>query len=98
MRELRNGKGRPGKSRRVVRIAAALLGAAVFCQPDLAYAAHGGGGGFHGGRFHGGGFHGGFAGLHNGFAGGHVGHWYHGWRGRALRLVVGRSRSGVGVL
>src|ERR1700746_3114528 len=41
MRELRNGKGRPGKSRRVVRIAAALLGPAVHCQPDLAHAARG---------------------------------------------------------
>ena len=57
MRELRNGKGRPRKSRRVVRIAAELLGAAVLYQPDLADAAHGGGG------------HGGFGGLHNGFAG-----------------------------
>lgn len=69
MRELRNGKGRPGKSRRVVRIAAELLGAAVLCQPDLAHAAHGGGG------------HGGFAGLHNGFAVGHEGHWHLGWHG-----------------
>lgn len=48
----------------MVSIAAALLGAAVLCQPELAQAApHGGGGGFHGGfgafhgGFHGGGFH-----------------------------------------
>jgi hypothetical protein len=61
---------------------------------DLTF--HGGGfhaGAFHGGGFHGAGFHGGFAGLHNGFAGGHEGHWY-GWLAwRALRLVVGRSRT-----
>ena len=75
-------------------IAAALLAAAVLCQPSLAYAApHGGGGfrgggfgGFHAGRFHdgglggfrGGGFHGTFAGLHHRL--GHpTGYWDHGW-------------------
>jgi hypothetical protein len=58
MRELGNNGVRPRKRRPVVSIAAALLGAAVLCQPGLAHAAHGGGGGFHGGGFHGGGFHG----------------------------------------
>jgi hypothetical protein len=70
MREFGNSRARLGKSRVVVSVAAALLGVAVLCQPDLAGAApHGGGGGFHGGGFHGG-FHGsgGFAGFHgNGF-------------------------------
>jgi hypothetical protein len=76
MRELRNCRSRPSKGRRVVSIAAALLGAAVLCQPDLAHAAHGGGGGGHGGGggFHGGGFHrGGFGGFHGGgFHGGGI--------------------------
>lgn len=50
MRELGNSGARPGKTWSVVSIAAALLGAAVLCQPELAQAApHGGGGGFHGG-------------------------------------------------
>lgn len=92
MRELGNSGARPGKTWSVVSIAAALLGAAVLCQPELAQAApHGGGGGFHGGfgafprrwisrrRVHGGGFHGTFAGLHNGFAGEHQRYWHHGW-------------------
>jgi hypothetical protein len=69
MRELRNSTTQASKRPRVVSIAAALLGAAVLCQPNLAHAAHGGGGhggggGFHGGGFHGGGFHGG--GFHGG--------------------------------
>src|SRR3984893_3157067 len=88
MIRLGNGGARPRNRWRVIGIAAALLGAAVLCQPDLAHAAHGGGGGFHGGGgglhgggFHAGGFHGGFAGLHNGFDGGRGGHWYHGWHG-----------------
>jgi hypothetical protein len=63
MPELGNQGARPKKRRPVLRIAAALLGAAVFCQPGLAHAAHGGGG-FHGGGFHGGGFHAG--GFHGG--------------------------------
>src|SRR5215471_8308588 len=92
MHQLGNDKATPRKARGVVKIAAALLGAAVFCQPALVSAApHGGGGGFHGGGFGGfhaggfhaggfhGGWHGGFAGVHNGF--GHEGHWYHGWHG-----------------
>jgi hypothetical protein len=45
MRELRNSKARPGKPRPVVSIAAVLLGTAVLCQPGLAQAAHGCGGG-----------------------------------------------------
>jgi hypothetical protein len=75
MRELNNSGARPRKRWPVMSIAAALLGAALLCQPSLAYAAHGGGGGgfhggggggFHGGGFHGGGFHGGFGGFHGG--------------------------------
>ena len=42
-RELGNNRATPRKA--VVCIAAALLGAAVLCQPGLANAAHGGGGG-----------------------------------------------------
>ncbi|MBV8094293.1 MAG: hypothetical protein JO110_13940 [Acetobacteraceae bacterium] len=61
---------RPRKGWRVAGAAAALLGAAFLLQPNLADAAHGGGGGFHGGGFggfHGGGFHGsGFGGFHSG--------------------------------
>ncbi len=86
-----NSSGAPSRKRwPVISIAAALLGAAVLCQPHIAHAApHGGGGGFHGGfhgggfhgaglgALHGGGFHGHTAGLHNGF-GGDQGHWYHG--------------------
>jgi|SRR5580700_7045240 hypothetical protein len=87
MSELGDSKARAQKRWPVASIAAGLLAAAVLCQPDLAHAAHGGGGGFHGGGFggfhgggfHGGGFHGGVANLHNGFGGGHGGHWYHGW-------------------
>ena len=61
MRKLGNNEARRSRRWRVVSIAAALLGAAVLFQPDLADAApHGGGGGFHGGGgfggFHGGGF------------------------------------------
>src|SRR5271165_3408452 len=71
MRELNNSGARPRKRWPVLSIAAALLGAAVLCEPGFAYAAHGGGGGggFHGGGgggFHGGGFHGGYAGFHGG--------------------------------
>jgi hypothetical protein len=93
MRKLGNNEARHSRRWRVVSIAAALLGAAVLFQPDLADAApHGGGGGFHGGGgfggfhgggfggFHGGGFHGGFVGLHNGFGAGHGTHWHQGWR------------------
>jgi hypothetical protein len=61
---------RPRKGWRIACAAAALLGAAFLLQPNLADAAHGGGGGFHGGGvggFHGGGFHsGGFSGFHGG--------------------------------
>src|SRR6202047_4272979 len=78
MRRLGNGGARPSTRWRVMVIAAALLGAAVLCQPDLAHAAHGGGGGFHGGGggFHGGGFHGG--GFHSGGFGGFHGGGFHG--------------------
>src|SRR5262249_20286808 len=52
MHQLGNDKATPRKARGVVKIAAALLSAAVFCQPALVSAApHGGGGGFHGGGF-----------------------------------------------
>jgi len=72
------------KNGRVLAIAAALLCATALSQPNLAYAGHGGGGGFHGGGFHGGGFggfhgggfggfHGRFAGMHNGFGERHEG-------------------------
>ena len=86
MRELDDSGARPKKRWRVMGIAAALLGGAVLCQPDIAHAAHGGGGGFHGGGggfhgggfggFHGGGFHGGgfhAGGFHGGYAGVHNG-------------------------
>ena len=65
MSELANGP-RPKKRWRAAGIAAGLLGVALLSQPDLAHAAHGGGGSFHGGGgFHGGGFHGaGFGGFH----------------------------------
>jgi hypothetical protein len=96
MRELGNSRAQPGKRRGVVSIAAALLGAALLCQPSLAYAAHGGGGGgFHGGGgggFHGGGFHGGFGGFHGGgFHAGFRGFHGDGSRGREF----GRFRGGV---
>src|SRR6516162_6807746 len=87
MCELGNSRARPRKRWPMASIAAALLGAAVLCQPGLAHAARGGGGGFHGGGFgglHGGGFHsGGFrgrgfgafrsGGFHGGVAGLHTG-------------------------
>ena len=65
MRELNNIEVRPKKKWPMMSIAAALLGAAVVCQPDVAQSAHGGGGGFHGGGFHSRGFHGG--GFHGGY-------------------------------
>jgi hypothetical protein len=61
MQQLGNNKTISRRARAIVSIAAALLGAVVLCQPDLAYARGGHGGGGHGG-FHGGGFHGGFHG------------------------------------
>lgn len=82
MQQLGNHKATPRKVRSVVSIAAALLGAVVLCQPDLAHArgGHGGGGhggshggGFHGG-FHGGGFHGHVAAVHHSFADVHARH------------------------
>jgi len=108
MSELRNGGARPRKSWRMAGIAAALLGAAALCQPDIANAAHGGGGGglhggggfhaggfggFHGGGFHGGGFHGG--GFHgDGFHGGgvHGGGFHVG--GAALHNGFGEGHGG----
>jgi hypothetical protein len=82
-----NHKVTPRKAKAVVSIAAALLGAAVLCQPDRAHARGGGG---HGGGFHGDGFHGRVAAVHHGFGHVHGGHWYsasngrrwyHGWHG-----------------
>ena len=66
------GNNRATLRKTVVCIAAVLLGAAVLCQPGLANAAHGGGGGgLHGG----GGFHGGgFGGFHGGGFHGHAFH------------------------
>src|SRR6516164_964625 len=93
MQQLSKKRARPRMRRALVSVAAALLGASILGQPDLAHAAHGGGGegfhsvdgfhggGFHAGGFHAGGFHGGFASTHNGFGGEHEGHWFHGWRG-----------------
>lgn len=67
MYESGNSGARSRKRFPVASFAAALLGAAVLCQPDFAHAAHGAGGGFHGGGFHGGGF----GGFHSGgFRGG----------------------------
>jgi hypothetical protein len=91
MLQLGNHKANTRKARTVVSIAAALLGTAVLCQPDLAHARGGGGhgGGFHGGGFHGdfhggfhaggfhaSGFHGRVAAFHHGFGGVHGGRWY----------------------
>jgi len=100
MSELGNSKAQPKKRWRVAGIAAALLGAAVLCQPDVAQAAHGGGGGggfqgggggFHGGGFggfHGGGFHGGGFG---GFRGGgfHAGAFHGGFHNGVAGLHNG---------
>jgi hypothetical protein len=82
------------KNGRVLAIAAALLCATALSQPNLAYAGHGGGGGFHGGGggfhgggggFHGGGFHGGGfhgGGFHGGGFGGFHGGGFGGFHGR----------------
>ena len=75
MCRLGNNRARPSKRRGVLSIAAALLGAAVLCQPNLAHAAHGGGGG--GGHGGGGGFHGGGGGFHGGGFGGFHGGGFH---------------------
>src|SRR5436309_6873258 len=74
--------------RRKVGKAGGFIGAAVLClatvaAPNVADAAHGGGGGFHGGGFGGfhgggmGGFHGGFGGMHGGGFGGFHGGGFH---------------------
>jgi hypothetical protein len=95
MHELGNSETRPRKGWRVVSIAAVLLGAAVLCQPDLALAAHGGGGG-HGGGFHGGGFHGG--GFHRGGFGGFHGGGFHGeaFHGGGFHRGVAGGHYGYG--
>jgi hypothetical protein len=73
MQQLEKRKATPRKVSSVVSIAAALLGAAVFCQPDLAHARGGHGGGGHGG-FHGAGFRGHVAAVHHRFADVHARH------------------------
>lgn len=94
MQQLGKYKATPRRAKAAVSIAAALLGAAILCQPGLAYArgggGHGGGGfhggfhggGFHAGGFHGGGFHGRVAAFHHGFGGVHGGRWYSASNGR----------------
>jgi hypothetical protein len=64
MQQLGNHKATSKKASSIVGIAAALLGAVVLFQPDLAHARGGHGGGGHGG-FHGGGFHGHVAAVHH---------------------------------
>src|SRR5919109_1826862 len=79
MQRLNENKARRKIKRALGSIAAALLCVAALGEPNLAYAAHGGGGGFHGGGFgglHGGGFHGG--GFHAGGFGGFHGGAVHG--------------------
>src|SRR6516225_1711898 len=85
MQQLSKKRARPRMRRALVSVAAALLGASILGQPDLAHAAHGGGGegfhsvdGFHGGGFHAGGFHAG--GFHAGgfHAGGFHAGGFHG--------------------
>jgi hypothetical protein len=68
-------RARSGIGRTARFLSAALLCVAALSAPDLAYAAPGGGGGFHGGGF--GGFHGGgLGGFHGGFRAG-VGSGFH---------------------
>jgi hypothetical protein len=71
-------------------LAAALLCLATVAEPNLAHAAHvgGGGGGFHGGA--GGGFHGGGGGFHSGGLGGFHGGGFGGFH------AGGFSGGGVG--
>jgi hypothetical protein len=104
MQQLTQDRDRPRIGRALARVAATLLLAAALCQPEVAHAAHGGGGfgggggghgggfgGFHGGGFHGGGFHGG--GFHaGGFAGFHAGRFHGGFAG--LHSVYGHANGG----
>src|SRR6516164_9267584 len=73
MLQSEENRARPRSGRALIIIAAALLCAAVL-QPNLAYAAPHGGGGFHGG-----GFSGTFAGLHHRLGHPNGGYWDHGW-------------------
>jgi hypothetical protein len=96
MRPFRSTTTRSQIAKALKSAAVALLCVIALYQPRFAYAAHDGGGGFHGRGFHAGGFHigalhaggfhagrfyGGFAGLHNGLNRVNEGHWYHGWHG-----------------
>src|SRR5260370_316209 len=93
--------GRPRSRKALGCFAAALLGASAILQPQVANAAHGGGGGgFHGGGggFHGGGF-GGFhgGGFHGGGFGGFHGGGFHrgGFHAGGVHHGFGRFRGGV---
>ena len=78
MQQLSEKKAGPRVAGALGRAAAASLCVAALCQPNLSYAA-GGGGGFHGG---GGGFHGGGGGFHGGgFGGSRSGGSGGGWHG-----------------
>src|SRR5262249_41375021 len=94
MHELSNSGARARKRWPMASITAALLGAVVLCQPNLASAApHGGGGGFHGG----GGFRGG-GGFHAGAFGGFHGGRFHAdaFRGGGFHGGVAGLQNGFG--
>jgi hypothetical protein len=100
MRELSKTAVQPSNKRRMVGIAAAVLSAVVLCQPNLALARGGGGGGhgggFHAGGFHAGGFHaGGFGGFHGGFAGSHPATFRSGFHGGAFGHGLAGGRVGA---
>jgi hypothetical protein len=81
MQQPEENRAQSKRGRALVIVAAALMCAAALYQPNLAYAAPHGGGGFHGGGFHAGGFRGGgFGGFHGGgfHAGGFHGGGFHG--------------------
>src|SRR6516164_6340054 len=81
MLQSEENRARPRSGRALIIVAASLL-CAVMLQPNLAYAAPHGGGGFRDGGlggFRGGGFHGTFAGLHHRLGHPSGGHWDHAW-------------------
>jgi hypothetical protein len=90
-------RGRPGIGRAALFLAATLACVATLSAPDLAYAAHGeggGGGGFHGAGG-GGGFHGGgFGGFHGGGLGGFHGGAPGGFHGGGLGGLHGGGPGG----
>ncbi|HXO91830.1 MAG TPA: hypothetical protein VN849_13670 [Stellaceae bacterium] len=102
MQQLRENSARTRIGRALRSTAAAVLCIAVLSAPNLAHAAHGGGGGhggggFHGGGFHGGGFHGG--GFHaGGFHGGgfHAGAFHGGGFNHGLHGHVASVHNGFG--